>query len=470
MSWAAIPVDILLEICMHLDLEDSTSLFLTCSAFRSLPSLKDFWLKTLERIQVVYRQPLPCHAGVDVPSLTRDELRKLAFHAYRLQKIWSLDRAVPVRVRTFPLGEDYAQICVIPGTNVLITNSNKRLACWHTISGARLAVINHQDADAGYSMERCTPSRFPGYCLIGLSYKSRLHLGLLGIKVDYRLGNEVTLSTVYSNEMRSADYAPISIPKVALDDTRIGMVFTSYIDQLSVLVYCEFDDNIVHHIPLGLRVGSLPSCVLHRGHFYINGQDLDDPSTVLSVCVDTSCSCGIHQWTIPFPSSIPGAETHCISLSAPQLFSPTYGVFGVMRRTSQTLPFPGQLIRSVHFWPATAAAAAAGPPLTLGAPAFYEHFTDMAALAVGAASGQCAVVIDVASRQQYVRPEIGLGIVRYVIHPGANPHTTFHRLDTGSVAITHYTAVMAFDDALGVVYITHVAEGEKATLSVISYA
>ncbi|KAJ7453336.1 hypothetical protein B0H11DRAFT_2201050 [Mycena galericulata] len=295
MSLAIVPLDVILELTFFLDLQDSLRLLATCSAFVSLSSTKDFWFKTLDRIQNAHMQPLPCPFGVDISGLPIEALRKLAIHAYTLRRNWTSDQPVPVSVREFPLGENCLEIYPIHGTNLVVTNSHVRLMCWSTMSGALLGAVEHDDSEAFCALGRSVPFQLPGQCFIGISYMNRFI---------------------------------------------IATVFTSSVDQLSTLVYCHFNDNIVHHVPLGIRAGSHPTCVLHEGHFYINGQDNDQPCTMVRVSV-TCSDAGIHHEvetiSIALPPPCPEALKRVLC-SAPALLRPTkYGILNVIRRDSEII-------------------------------------------------------------------------------------------------------------------------------------
>ncbi|KAJ7648861.1 hypothetical protein B0H17DRAFT_1338793 [Mycena rosella] len=468
MSLATVPLDVILELTFFLDLQDSLHLLSTSTSLQSLLSLKDFWLKTLGRMEKVHMQPLPCPFGVDIADMPTEGLRKLAIHAYSLKRNWSLARAIPASIRKFKLGGDYREICVIPGTNLVITNSHERLVCWHTISGARLGGIEHDD-DAAYLIGRAPPFQLLGQCFIGLSSQNRPHLALLVVKIDYQNADQVIVSETYSTILSTAEFRPISIPDVALDENVIGMVFTSHIDQLSTLVYCHFNDGIVHRVPLGIRLGTLPVCALHGGHFYIHGQDLREPAMIVRVPVapphsPDTVNHAIEITPIDVPASVPESQLSCLSIGLPQLLPPKYGVFNITRRTSHSLRNrPPARLPSVHFWPATDS----GAHLDFGELSFYEHHSEIVGLAAGV-SGRYAAIIDVAQRASAMKPKTGLGLVHYAPHPV--PHTSFHVLDIASVDINFYTAVLALDDVLGVVYVTHIGEGDAATFSVLSYA
>ncbi|KAJ7727551.1 hypothetical protein DFH07DRAFT_851746 [Mycena maculata] len=466
---AEIPLDIILEVTSFLDLQDSLRFIATCSSFHSLASTKDLWFKTLDRIQNAHMQPLPCQFGTDISSLPIAALRKLAIHAYALKKNWSSDRAIPVSVRTFPLGADYGEIRVIPGTNFVVTNSNERFVCWDTTSGASLGAVEHEDANTGYQLGRSPPFQSLGQCFIGLASKSSTKLTLIVVRIDYRDESAVTVSRIYSKILSTPEFQPTAIPDVALDDEVIGMVFGGLIDQFSLLVYCGFQDHIVHRVPLDIRagLGSTPSCVLYKGNFYINCQSSDEPCTIIRVRIGTSgpSNAEVEKISLHIPS-IPEIQTQYVSFAPALLLPPKYGVFNVTRRTSEvrTAGFPERTQR-VYFWPA--ADPGNDSRLEFGEVCAYEHPTEITGPFCGS-SGRVAVLIDRGQRRHFLRPQTGLGVVRYAAHPA--PHTTFHRLDTAAVGINFYTAVVALDDTLGVVYVTHLGAGAAASMAVLRYA
>jgi len=50
------------------------------------------------------------------------------------------------------------------------------------------------------------------------------------------------------------------------------------------------------------------------------------------------------------------------------------------------------------------------------------------------------------------------------------PRASFHLLDTGELEPDRYIILVALDDALGVVYVTHIGTGADSTLYVPFYA
>ncbi|KAJ7144335.1 hypothetical protein C8R44DRAFT_846188 [Mycena epipterygia] len=459
MSFAAMPLDVILELTFFMDLQDSIHLLATCSLFASLKSTKDFWYKTLDRMVTVHRQPLPCPVGVDITVLPIEGLQKLAIHAYVLKKNWTSDLAFPVSVRTFALGEEYRDIYAIPGTHLVVTNSGDRLSCWHTTSGALVGSIEHEDGDSAF--EICSPPfNLPGKCFVGLASQGRAGLGLLVARIVYG-ETGFAVSKVYSNFIAITNILP-SLKSVALDDKLIGAIYTSRSDLSSVLVYGDLHGSVMHHVPLGALLGSDAVCILYGGHFYIQVGDRREQSSIICVPASPSDSQVHERIPITTPFSIPARQLKSIYTCRGQCIVPTYGVFSVTRRTSQILTEGStDHLRSVHFWPAETV----GSRLQFGELSFYEHPFEITHLVAGI-SGRYAAIIDIDYQTRSpgsLKPKIGLGLVRYAAEP--TPHTTFHRLGTSFVDVNFYTAVIALDDALGVVYISHIAKGEATTIA-----
>ncbi|KAJ6560096.1 hypothetical protein B0H19DRAFT_109081 [Mycena capillaripes] len=408
-------------------------------------------------------QPLPSPIGVDIQS--RHGLRRLAIHAYSLKKNWSSERAVPVSVRTIALGDDYEQIHVIPGTNIVVTDSSRRLACWHTQSGACLGVIEHEQ-DANHVAVQSLPFHLCGQSYIGLCKNSTL----IVVKIDYHNQEAITVSKIYSNVSPPNEFNSVAGHATAVDDKTIGVVFAGSRDLQAVLVYSNFNDTTIRRVPLGMFMGYRPVCILHNGHFYIHGQDQTDPATVLRVRVEFSCTTNasdIDRITMEIPASIPTIHTKSTELKNPRLLPPTYGVALVTRRSVETLPsFPGapQRIPNVQFWPAADNTLG---HLEFGTPVFYEHNFDITTHVVGI-SGRYAALVDMEPFSADSKRRNNLGLVHYAAHP--TPHTSFHLLDTGGVNLDYYNGVIALDDALGVVYYAQIRAGAASTLFVLSYA
>ncbi|KAJ6566712.1 hypothetical protein B0H19DRAFT_1066997 [Mycena capillaripes] len=392
MEFVEIPLDAILEISCFLDFRDAFHLLVTCSSLESLLSLKDFWLKTLVRFQTVHLLPLPCPIGANIFDMPVDALRKLAIHAYTLKKNWTTERATPVSIRTITLDGECRRIFVIPGSNLVVTSDHQRLVCWDTQSGACIRVIQlcPDDEDRTYFSVQSPPFHLPGQSFIALTSRSWPDVELMVVKLDYGNSNDITFCKIYSNVWPIDDFQPISFPDAAFNDQMIGMVFTSKIDEFSTLVYNNFGDgNTRRRVPLGIRLGTAPVCVLKDGHFYINGQEKDEPSAVL--------------------------------LTTPHGVVP---VTSTVFRTFLSRPGPAQFIPRVQF-------------SSMSDKVAQFEFDDLAS---------------------------------YEHHFDITPGTSVHVLDTGELELNYFTVVVALDDALGVVYVTHIGTGADSTLYILSYA
>ncbi|KAJ7242451.1 hypothetical protein C8J57DRAFT_1243991 [Mycena rebaudengoi] len=231
-----------------------------------------------------------------------------------------------------------------------------------------------------------------------------------------------------------------------------------------MLAYCNFDDTAVHFVPLGMRLGAEPKCAVVKGYFYISGQEQrDDPGTVLRVCIDRSSTSITHdaeRITMEVPSSISGTSS---LLGHAWMVPTTSSVTLISGRSHRCFSDSARDICSVHFWPAPANAER----LEFEALAFYEHYFHITQVSVGI-TGRYAAVLDMEPRRDASKPKNNLALVHHATYPAA--HTSFHLLETAGVELNYYTILLAVDDALGVVYYTHISKGEKTTLTVLSYA
>ncbi|KAJ6494271.1 hypothetical protein C8R45DRAFT_1072903 [Mycena sanguinolenta] len=464
MKFMEIPEDVILEVTRSLDLHDSVHFLVTCSTFASLLSYKDFWLKTLDRLQTVHMLPLPCPVGVNINEMSIDALREIAIDAYTLRENWSSECAIPVSIRKISLDNEYKQICVIPGTNMVVTSDYKRLSCWHTQSGACLNVLQlDEDNTKIFIMGKSPPFHLRGRSFIALSCYDR-NYSLIVITLDYRNEDDITLRKTYSNS-RWPRTEFIGVPDVALDDTMIGMVFTHRVDDLSILMYCKFGDNIIRHIPLGIRLGSDPVCLLKNGDFYLYGQDKsEEPCIVVRARTDHCSHAGsnLERITLDIPSLPPVYSTHRV-ISDLQLRSTSNAVILVerkMSRTSLSVPGPAQICAHLHFSPISDNASQI-------AFVSYEHPFDMAHAVIGD-SARFVAIIDMEPPRNGPNKKNNLGLVHYVSEP--TPHARFHKLDTGDVKLNFDNIAVALDEALGVVYVQHLGFGTNSTLRVFSYA
>jgi hypothetical protein len=205
MSVEALPLELVLEVVHNLDLSDSIHLLSvrpsllsssslerltldshltgqTCSAFRKLESMRDFWIKALYRITYIHNQPLPCSARVDISQLPLATLRGMAQQAHQLNKRWSSQTIIPLSVRTLSVDSGVEQICAIAGTSLILILSDQRLSCIDTDSGECLASLFHSTA-RGPHIEGC-PFALQDQCIIAFACTYPRYTWTLFIKAD----------------------------------------------------------------------------------------------------------------------------------------------------------------------------------------------------------------------------------------------------------------------------------------------
>ncbi|KAF8193923.1 hypothetical protein K438DRAFT_1969221 [Mycena galopus ATCC 62051] len=466
MDSTQIPQDVILEMARFLDLHDAFHLLVTCSSFALLLSFRDFWLKSLVRIQTVHMQPLPCPIGVDIFDLSMDALRDLAIHAYSLRKNWTSECALLASVRTIALDDAYRQIRVIPGTNLVITDNSERLRCWNTQSEACVGEMEvDEDFSLDYDVGKSRLFHLPGRSFIALASNDwnsdDFHINV--VEIDYQDQDNVAFSRTYSDTWCIPECTSVSVPHPVVNDKIVGVAFTKKSDQLAMLAYAEFSDGILHHVPLGAPWGGPLVCLLRDREFYIQGQDQRTSKvgqcTVVRVCVDS-----VHGLD----------DLDCITLDAPlgvyrntHLQATSNGVTLVASRADLPSPQAGHYGTNVQFCSISESDTAAQQQhqLNFVGSASYENLNNITHLVAGL-SARCAVILDMEPPRRHFHSKSTLGVVQYMPHPV--PRTSFHMLDTGDIELDYPSVVLAVDDALGVIYATQAAEPE--ILYMFSYA
>ncbi|KAJ7281362.1 hypothetical protein C8J57DRAFT_73888 [Mycena rebaudengoi] len=466
---AEIPLDVVLELTCFLDLQDSVHLLATCTSYRSLLSSRDFWLKSLERMEKFHRKPIPS-AAANISALPLEDLRTIVAHTYKLMKNWASDHPAPVSVRRFDLGTispDY-ELCPIPGTHLIVTSSwhytRQRLACWDTVSGKCLSSFDVLGVRFGGVRMGKTPFQLPGQCFIALvnqkGYVDEFELELAVILVDYRNCADVTVSKIHSKvspgKFDFSDPSRISLDEhnmCAIGVTDVGLVLLDY----------KHQDDSLHRGQIPCRFEYLPpACLLHNGTVYVTRLRLEAGGKFYAhVDAWDSQSYGT---VAHLPFSLP--EDSTFGIRPGQMCSPKNGVF---HGTTLTQIEPDAFY--VLFWPAVDSGSAR---LEFTPLCVYEHSSRILTECIGL-SGVCVLLVErdredgPFDRERNPKRQ-KIGLVRYVPHP--SPHAVYHRLEDCLVEINN-SSRMVFDDALGVIYIANTSDSEgveSTTLSVISYA
>ena len=135
------------------------------------------------------------------------------------------------------------------------------------------------------------------------------------VELDYRNPDNIILSQIHRNTWRLPGCEVMNPGDAAVVDDKMAVVtFTNQVDQQSMLAYCNLVDGIVRHIPLGVRLGSFPVCLVKDGDVYIHGRDQgkdeDEPCTVVRVCLASLHSLDkIDRITLGTPSPLPSVYT-----------------------------------------------------------------------------------------------------------------------------------------------------------------
>ncbi|KAJ7479472.1 hypothetical protein FB451DRAFT_1365300, partial [Mycena latifolia] len=418
---ASLPLDIIFEAATDLDLPDALHLLTTHSGQsdrrallfeRSWPS-GDFWIKALNRIKNVRKQPLPCGPGVDISTLPLATLRGMTEHANKLDRNWPKECLRPVSVRTINGGKGLARIWPISGTNLILATS------WERKGAGRLRCL---DIHSGQSL---TSMEFPG----GQQLNHTCDEGtveLSALRLDFRDTERVTLKKEFSKIWHNPTglFQPHNI---TIDEHMIAGVLEDYTSKTKQLVYYRFQEDILHSIPLDSYqepAAAAPSCMLHQGSLYVARHDhagcaeIRRFSTQDSSPSSDQAASGISMIEA-VRADVP-REGSDLDLGWCNMRTPTYGVMNVASRTSGEVG--GEHFEYVHFWPVDNGR----PNLEIGTPVSHRHPGKIWTLSVGSA-GTSIIVRD----SKYTTT-----LVRYISDPTL--HTTAHQVDVSAVPLTPY--------------------------------
>ncbi|KAJ7434545.1 hypothetical protein B0H11DRAFT_2118403 [Mycena galericulata] len=455
MSLTESPLDILLEIISHLDLQDSLRLVATCTTCKSLALSPSFWIMALNRMEQVYRRPLPCSPGTDIASLPLAKLEKLAIHAYKLRKNWTSQAPRPISVRTMTIDDHVHEFLPIQGSRLCLTVSTHRLACWDTTSGEFLGAF---DKPGGYSQRPRTSTYLGrGICTLGIGYLAHrssdviLELGVF--RIDHQDPSSVAFSKVVSKNW-VIPQTPFSLWDVNVNEEMIAAMLTVNAEDIMLLSTLDSPEDGIRRVSIGpnnLRKLIPQAIVIHGDDIYATRQSIFDDfveilriRSPLTASSSTEVHIGIEKRTTPHSvEEIEEIDTpHNVGCLPMRPTSP-YGIIHVTPRWGTHL----------HFWPAEDV----GSRLEIGALRFYEHSEDIADLAVGS-SRTLALIMD---------REKTFGIVQYSSHP---PTVTFRPLQIPEFEdLDGYKLSLALDDRLGVVYVGNWSPS-RSVYTIVSYA
>ncbi|KAJ7479470.1 hypothetical protein FB451DRAFT_1395057 [Mycena latifolia] len=272
---STLPLDIVLEVAGELDLAHSVHLLSTCSAFRSLPSSRNFWIQALYRIKDVHKQPPPCSAAVDISTLPLSTLQEMAQRAHKLDRKWSQESISPVSVRTLTVGSDILTILAVSGTDLILTvTSGRRASCFDTHSGECVASIDFPGSIWVWNRDFAVasfPVELPGQFLFAFGCLDPININveLCALRLDFRNTEHVTLHMEFSKQFgwTSPDNF---LRNVTVDEHMVAGVLGRREEAQATLVYCRFQDDILHSIPLdSVHQSRSLSCVLHGGSLYV---------------------------------------------------------------------------------------------------------------------------------------------------------------------------------------------------------
>ncbi|KAJ7145521.1 hypothetical protein C8R44DRAFT_863396 [Mycena epipterygia] len=407
MALSDIPVDVLMEIAGHLDLPDSLQLVATCATCRSLLSSRYFWIMALDRMEQLYRRPLPCAPGTDIASLPLATLQQLAVHAYKLRKNWASASPRPAFIRRQRTEPNVLKFSALETSHLLLTLSWTRLACWDITSGECVGVFEHPQGCMAYTSDH-TLCR--GITLLESFIKRELYpsihilhdiklpryssddmmMEIAVLQIDHH-GPAATISKVFSKNWTAPSH---HVSDVAMNEKLIAVVLTNMYDATAFLLFWKFNDTIFHRIPLVAddENAMQPQSLIYGEDIYFGRQGLDsfaEVGRIRTSAVPNDLKMVTKRLDIPFPVHTLEESTF---IGTSNLRCPKYGILNVTIRTSLRSPHNDGKIHSLHFWPAEYT----GSPLegiSVRPLRFYEHSSNITSLGVGS-SGTCVITID----------------------------------------------------------------------------
>jgi hypothetical protein len=259
-------------------------------------------------------------------------------------------------------------------------------------------------------------------------------------------------------------HRPNSAPcAMAVNEHMITATVVNLDSMEATLVYCGFEDGILHSIPLGSYLESTwPACILHEGSLYVTRQDFTtERAEVVRFATHIPSARQPHvrfgvsrcETVNAFVPRDSAESATALSLGYCNLRLPTYGVLDVTTR-SMVEDQGDTESHYVHFWPVDTSRGT----LELGPLVYHRHSGNIHSLHVGSA-GTRAVV--------WNQDHFEAALVRYVVEPG--PHTTVHLLDLSAVDFdTRRIPIFELDDRRGVLYVRDRDEACEV-LSIVSY-
>ncbi|KAJ7160418.1 hypothetical protein C8R46DRAFT_1286230 [Mycena filopes] len=462
MSLAAAPQDVLLEVVKRLDLIGLFNILSVCRTFRELQWQKSLWLHALVRLREVEMQPLPLSNVKQLDSMSRQELQDVARRAVRLKKNLNSDKPTPVKTRTLSV-EAYtgtSGICLLTGSNLLVTHSEGSVSCWDILTSRRVAHLEvvalrimdepwvEQDGKALFGA-RLQANQFAAVCI---DYQDRGQISISHVaspptdalsshgRSGFFLNSDVmgfctSASTIYWSMEKASE-------------VRTGTTILPAVMRLSI-----FLPNSATLIDVILQIDSPPGrCLVLGSNIYILHHNVGTPEVRIErhpfpgaaeELVLATPSDQPKTWTpsVPYPFS-----DECLADAVSTVFHPTqvqvpgYGVYAL---ESTVFGWGDAITSVVHFWSGRVVQG----NMDVGAAAFYYATEGVVSMVAAGRSGSYILILV----HQGAESGAYLGLVHVELSP--RPHTTFRRLEFEGIPPLFSIAGLALDDSLGLVVV-----------------
>ncbi|KAJ7469564.1 hypothetical protein FB451DRAFT_1255009 [Mycena latifolia] len=190
---AELPLDLVLQICLCLELADAIALLSTCTGVRHAMAEKTFWIEALNRVSFYRLHPIAGPICEDLTLLSLGELQEAGKRTNRLMKSWNSDHPMPESTQTIYV-DAMSDIIVVPGTGLVIVHGPAFVACWdvHSMACVARLVLPRDIVIESASFEES------GKVMLGaIATDSYDVFKVLAISVDYRDRAAISILEVY---------------------------------------------------------------------------------------------------------------------------------------------------------------------------------------------------------------------------------------------------------------------------------
>ncbi|KAJ7453285.1 hypothetical protein B0H11DRAFT_278065 [Mycena galericulata] len=430
-----IPLDILLDISLQLDLADAIALLSTSQSLRKVMSEKYFWIQTLTRLRREQLHPIAVPLCSDLPTLSLLELQEAGKRTNRLMKNWKTAKPTMESIRKMYV-DAMSDLIVIPGTGLVIVHGPAHIACWDIFTeGCVARLVLPPDV----SIESATFEEH-GKVMLGAIATAAPCFHAVVICIDHRVRTAVTMSEVLSHAFAHPRQQFVKRSKVTVERDTVHVVVATKIEPhqynlLSVSLTGEQEilENVLPMIP-EVQIGLTPPRVSIKlspsGPYFLRH---------MATSVDI----------VHLTGSLPRL-THTVT----PLVRPVDAVYPRFEVPADPMADIVHLTVSqsqIEFWPASHEAG----QLVFGPVASFHLYLSKRTNAVVGTSGLYTLLVCTAPADQLV-------LLRYI--PGASPAARALRMPLTPLDMQE--GRLALDDHLGLV----LSMREDGQLVILSYA